>query len=57
MVQVRPKNYLYHKETHADQYLSFSTNHPLEHKRQVVKTLMHRVDTRVSDEREKVEEK
>ena len=36
----------------------FSTNHPLDHTRGVVRTLMHRVDTidLVSDERDKVEE-
>ena len=42
---------VYHKETHADQYLYFNSNHPLEHRRGVVKTLMQ------SDERDKVEEK
>ena len=45
------KTKVYHKETHTDQYLHFNSNHPLEHKRGVVKTLMHRVDTIVSDER------
>ena len=35
-----------------DQYLQFNSNHPLEHKRGLVKTLMHKVD-----ERDKVEEK
>ena len=48
---------VYHKETHTDQCLHFNSNHPLEHKRGVVKTLMHRVDTIVSDERDKVGEK
>ena len=40
------------KETHTNQ-----CNHPLEHKRGVVKTLMHRVDTTVSDERDEVDER
>ena len=40
-----------------DQYLHFNSNHPLEHKRGVVKNLIHRVETTVSDERDKVEEK
>ena len=40
-----------------DQYLYFNNNHPLEHKRGLLKTLMHRVDTIVSDEKDKVKEK
>ena len=51
------KTKVYHMENHTDQYLHFSSNHPLEHKREVVKTLMHRMDTMVSDERDKVEKK
>ena len=42
---------------HIFLYLYFNNNHPSEHKRGVVKTLMHRVDTIVSLERDKVEEK
>ena len=49
------KTNVYHKETHMNQYLQFT--YPLEHKRWVVKTPMHRVDTIVSDERDKTEEK
>ena len=37
-----------------DQYLQFSSNHSLEHKRGVMK---NRMDTIVSDERDKIEEK
>ena len=36
-----------------DQYLHFNSNHPLEHKRGVAKNLIPRVETAVSDERDK----
>ena len=51
------KTKVYCKETHMDQYLQFNINHPLEHKKGVVKTLMHRVDTTMSDEKDRIEEK
>ena len=51
------KTKVYCKGTHKDQYLNFDSSHPLEYKRGVVKILMHRVNTIVSDERDKVEEK
>ena len=40
------------KDNHTNQYLNFSSNHPLEHKRGVMRTLMNRVDRLVSDETE-----
>ena len=51
------KNKMYPKKTHIKQFLHFSSNRPLEHKRGVEKIPMHRVYTVVSDERDTVEEK
>ena len=47
------------KETHTDQYLHLSSNHPLEHKRgtKVVKTLLQQAETVVSDMDERQQER
>ncbi|KAI8484583.1 hypothetical protein Bbelb_376900 [Branchiostoma belcheri] len=40
---------IYRKATHTDQYLHFFSNHPLEHKLGVIKTLLHRANTIIRD--------
>ena len=48
---------VFRNDTHTDQYLNFESNHPLEHKKGVVWTLMNRADRLVSDEIELQREK
>ena len=44
---------VYRKATHTDQYLNFESNHPLEQKRGVVRTLAHHAESIVSDHKDR----
>ena len=50
---------IYRKATHTDQYLNFSSHHPIHHKLGVVRTLLDRSNTVITDpkDRELEEEK
>ena len=47
---------VYRKALHTDQYLSFQSHHPLQHKLAVIRTLLERSDSIVTEEDRKQEE-
>ncbi|XP_072039137.1 uncharacterized protein [Amphiura filiformis] len=48
---------IYRKSTHTDQYLNFSSIHPIDHKLRVIRTLYHRADTVVTNLQDREDEK
>ena len=48
---------IFRKSTHTDQYLNFSSNHPIDHKLGVIRTLNHRAETVVTEPQDRKEEK
>ena len=47
---------VYRKPTHTDQYLNWSSNHPLQHKMSVARTLLERAESTPSNQKEKEKE-
>ena len=50
------KPLVYRKATHTDQYLSFQSHHPLQHTLAVIRTLLERSDSIVTEEEDRKQE-
>ena len=50
------KRLVYRKATHTNQYLSFQSHHPLQHKRAVIRTRLERSDSIVTEEDDRKQE-
>ena len=48
---------VYRKATHSDRYLNFRSDHPIQHKRAVLNSLMNRSEALCSSEEEKAKER
>ncbi len=57
MEDVSLKFKVYHKNTHTDYYLQFTSHQPLKHKLGVIQTLTHRVEVLVTVEKDKEEDR
>ena len=48
---------IYRKKTHTDQYLNFESNHHISQKLGIINTFQHRINTIITDEKDKEEER